>query len=300
MELAILNSLRSTLLERMSLTEIPEDIWKRSSALNTWGTNAIEGSTITWEDARKILLEDLSVKNKPIRDILETFQHEKAFRNLLERQEFPITIMTILELHEEVFRGIFPDAGQWRNINVRIRGADFNPPRMEKVVSAMEIMIKEYHERDKIGVAIFDLAAWFHFDFERIHPFSDGNGRVGRLLLNLHFLKHNWPPIHFLPINREEYLDGLNKAARGDLHHLSGLFMKLMGSSLLDLLDSVGTEADELLDLKKAAEVSPYGEKYLSLRCGQGEMPGILRGNRWRTSRRAIDLYIMEKGRIRS
>jgi Fic family protein len=76
----ILNRLRDTLLTRASLDHLPDDVWKRSSALNTWGTNAIEGNTLTWKDVERLLLEDLSVANKPIRDVLETLQHESTFR----------------------------------------------------------------------------------------------------------------------------------------------------------------------------------------------------------------------------
>ena len=292
MEQIILNKLKSKLLERKSLDSLPNSIWKRTSALNTWGTNAIEGSTITWKDAEKILLEGKTPGGKPVRDVSETIQHEVVFRGLLERSKCPITLETALELHGQVFRLILLDAGHWRRINVRIQGAKFSPPRMEKIIGEMENWLVEYQQRDIKGEDAFSLAAWMHYEFERIHPFSDGNGRIGRLLLNLHFLKRNWPPVHALPAHRDDYLDALNSAAKDDFIPLENLLKILMASSLLDMLDAVGTAQDELISLKKVANLSPYSENYLALRCKQGELPALKSGREWRTSKRALELYI--------
>ncbi|MCK5772192.1 MAG: Fic family protein [Thermoplasmata archaeon] len=297
MDKAILSELRSVLLERVDLSNIPEEVWKRSSALNTWGTNAIEGSTITWNDAKKILLEERSIKDRPIRDVLETVQHERTFRGMVERMKHPINLITILELHEGVFRGVLPDAGMWRRVNVRIEGANFTPPRMEKVIPMMEDLISEYHVKDTMGDDVFRVASWSHYNFETIHPFRDGNGRVGRLLMNLHLLKHNWPPIHILPNDRDDYLDALASAGVSDLDPLTSMIERLMGSSLLDLLDGTGTAEDELMDLKRASSLGPYDPNYLGLRCKQGELPGVLSGHRWMTSERALKIYMDHKGR---
>jgi len=297
MEQNILNTLKFKFLERKSLDALPNSIWKRTSALNTWGTNAIEGSTITWSDAERILLEGKTPGGKPVRDVSETIQHEVVFRGLLERSKYPITLETVLELHGQVFRLIVTDAGHWRRINVRIQGAKFTPPRMEKVISEMEKLLAEYQQRDIEGKDAFQLAAWMHFEFERIHPFSDGNGRIGRLLLNLHFLKRNWPPVHVLPAHRDDYLDGLNSAAKGDFSPLENLLKTLMASSLLDMLDAVGTAQDELISLKEAAKIAPYSENYLALRCKQGELPALKSGREWRTTERALELYQEHTGR---
>ncbi len=299
MELIILDILKAELLERKSLEALPSSIWKRASALNTWGTNAIEGSTITRSDAERILLDGKTPGEKPVRDVSETIQHEVAFRGLLERSKSPISLETVLELHGQVFRLIVPDAGHWRRINVRIPGAKFSPPRMEKVIPEMESWLAEYQRRDMEGEDAFQLAAWMHFEFERIHPFSDGNGRIGRLLLNLHFIKRNWPPVHVLPMHRDDYLESLNQAAKGNFELLENLLKRLMASSLIDLLDQIGTAKDELISLKQAAKKSPYSENYLALRCKQGELPALKEGREWRTSERALGLYVEHVARSR-
>lgn len=293
----ILNRLRDELLTRSSLDRLPDDVWKRSSALNTWGTNAIEGNTLTWKDVQRLLLENTSIGNRPLPDVLETLQHESTFRGLLQRKDQPITMQTVLELHESVFKGVKADAGRWRRVNVRITGSTHMPPRMEKVVPEMEALLQEYDSRDMQGMEVFGLGAWFHHGFESVHPFSDGNGRVGRLLLNLHFLKHNWPPVHILPPDREAYMSAMGKGHSSDMSDLISLIKELMGRSLLDLLDQMGTADDELKPLKKLASKGPYSAHYLSLRAGQGKLPAVKVAGDWRTSVRALRLYIDVMGR---
>ncbi len=294
MKQIILNSLRSKLLDRTSFNDLPESFWKRTGALNTWGTNAIEGNTITREDADHIILDGKSVSDKPIKDVIETIQHEKAFEKLVKIRQKEITLKTVLELHDDIFHGLLPDAGQWRRINVRIKKASFTPERLEKVVLKMESWERDYRERDLSGESVFSLGAWMHFEFERIHPFSDGNGRVGRLLLNLHFLRKNWPPIHILPQDRKQYLNALSSIdIKNDFVPLEIFLKKLMGSSLVDLLDQVGTTSeDKLITLKEVSNFCSYTPQYLALRCKQGILPSIKHKGEWLTSKRALELYI--------
>jgi len=297
MDDSILQPLREALLTRSPLDALPEPVWKRAGALNTWGTNAIEGNTLSWRDVERLLLMQQSVSNRPMRDVLETWQHEAAFRDLLRRRMSPITLATVLELHEAVFKGVKPDAGQWRRVNVRITGSRHVPPRMEKVVPLMSRWEEAYARRDLKGEGVFPLAAWMHHEFESIHPFSDGNGRVGRLLLNLHFLKHSWPPVHVLPPDRDRYLRCLDAARSDGLAKLEGFLREAMARSLLDLLDQVGTADDELKPLKALASRGPYSAKYLALRASQGVLPALKVSGDWRTSRRALRAYREALGR---
>ncbi len=297
MRQSILDALRRDLLTRAAFDTLPEGVWKRTGALNTWGTNAIEGNTLTRADVERILLEQKSVGNRPLPDVLETIQHAAAFADLLERRKAPIRLATVLGLHEDVFRGIKADAGLWRRVNVRIAGMKHAPPRMEKVVPMMSRWEEEYARRDTLGEDTFALGAWMHFEFESIHPFSDGNGRVGRLLLNLHLLKHGWPPVHILPPDRNRYLHCLVEGHIGNLSDLEDFLRVAMARSLLDLLDQVGTREDELKALRELSKRSPYSAKYLGLRASQEELPAIMRSGDWHSSERALQVYRNHLGR---
>ena len=228
---------------------------------------------------------------------METIQHARAFNGLISRRDISIDLVAVLELHEEAFKGLLSDAGQWRRVNVFVRGAGITPPRPEKVVRRMDALIKEYDQRDLMGEDVFTLGSWLHHEFESIHPFIDGNGRVGRLLLNLHFIKHNWPPVHILPYGRDSYLDALDRGYSGDLVLLTDHLMTLMGSSLIDLLSKVGTYDDELRSLTELQKEGPYSAKYLALRARQGELPALRVKSEWRSSKRALGIYIQEIGR---
>ncbi len=296
-KLTILESLRTQVLTRSPLSALPEEVWKRTGVLNTWGTNALEGNTLTRSDVEKLLLQERSVGNRPLSDVLETIQHEKAFRGLLRRSEAPIRMLSAMELHEEVFHGIDPEAGMWRRITVAIEGSSQTPPRPERVIPLMSEWEQEYHQRDILGEPVFQLAAWMHHRFESIHPFRDGNGRAGRLLLNLHFLKHSWPPVHILPGDRRRYLHGLEAGHTGDLSPLEGFLRVAMSKALLDLLDQIGTAEDELRPLEKFADEGPYSAMYLAVRAGQDELPAVKKSRIWHTSDRAFGLYREVVGR---
>jgi len=287
----ILAELRDHLLNRISFDNLPENVWKRTGALNTWGTNAVEGNTLTWHDVEQLLIEQRSIADRPVPDVLETIQHEMAFRELISRRSAPMALITGLELHETVFRGILSDAGHWRRTNVRIAGTKYIPPRMEKVVELIEEFVQEYEQIDISGEAIFQLGAWMHQRFESIHPFSNGNGRIGRLLLNLHFLKHNWPPVHILPEDKDGYYECLEIGHSGNRSKLERFLKVIMGRSLLDLLNQVGTEKDELKRLKNLENSKSYSAKYLSLLVQKGNLPAVRIKGDFFTSEKALSLY---------
>ena len=290
----ILKELRAALLDRVAVNKLPEPVLERQSTTNTWGTNSIEGNTLSLGEVEKVLVDGKSVNNRPVRDILETVNHGKAFRELSSLIPRRMDLVVVQELHEKVFKGVKEDAGQWRRSNVKIRSSRYAPPRWEKVLPMMIEWEKEYASKESTDANVFEVAALMHLRFESIHPFSDGNGRVGRLLMNLHFLKHNWPHVNITPLEKDRYFEALEKG-RGEGADLSILveFLKvMMAQSMLDILDQVGIEKeDRLITITELGSKASHSAKYLALRANQGILPAIKKAGEWTTSRRAIGLY---------
>ncbi len=299
MDKYILNHLRERVLDRGFLRKLPEKTLQELFILNTWGTNAIEGNTLTLDEVTRVIGGGMTVPNRPVKDLMETIQHDAALVEISSGRICEVNMRSALDLHNIIFHGILLDAGQWRVVNVRISGSRYSPPRVEKLISLLQKWEKHYVEMEMNRENVFSQAAEMHSGFESIHPFSDGNGRVGRLLLNIHFLNHNWPLIYILPHDRDSYLDVLEDAYYNGVTKLTDFLETKMGGSLIFLLDMVGSEEDKLLTLDEARKASgtDYSSKYLSLRINQGELPGILLNGRWKTSSLAIRLYQEIKGR---
>ena len=299
MDRRILNKLRERMLDRGPLRNMPEKTLQESFILNTWGTNAIEGNTLTLDEVTRVIENGMTVANRPVRDLQETVQHSSALSEVVSGRLREVDMKSALELHDMIFHGILKDAGQWRRVNVRISGSRYSSPRVEKLISLLKEWEQHYLEMEMKRMDVFSQAAEMHFGFETIHPFSDGNGRVGRLLLNVHFLNHNWPFISILPYNRVSYLNALENARFDSLSELRDFLETTMASSLIFILDKLGSEDDKLLNLNEAKEATgtEHSSKYLALRINQGELPGIRLNNRWKTSPVAIRLYNETKGR---
>jgi Fic family protein len=148
-----------------------------------------------------------------------------------------------------------------------------------------------YRKRCKEGRPAIELAAWMHQGFEAVHPFAGGNGRIGRLLMNLHFLKQDWPPVCICLGDRQHYFDALEAGHGGDLGPMEGFLRELMGRSLLTVLDMVGQGEDELHPLEELEERGDGFLAYSEHMAEEGELPAVRRGNTWHSSRRTLGLF---------
>ena len=290
-DIPMLKGLRDALDAHGPLQALPDAVVKRMAAVNTWGSNGIEGNTLTLGEVLRILERGTSVGGHPVWELLETVQHGAAFLGLPARARGPIGPRTALELHREVFLNIMPDAGRWRDVEVMVVGAPFRPVAWQEVPAAMASWAAEYEERAAAREDAFALGAWMHHRFESVHPFSDGNGRTGRLLLDLHLIRHGWPPVSVLPRDQQAYYDALNEGHGGDLSGFEGLLRGLMARSLLELLASVGEGEDELRPLSRFAGGDPSRGRALAREAAGGRLPALKDGGAWRTSGRAIALH---------
>jgi Fic family protein len=158
----------------------------------TYHTNSIEGSTLTEGDTDAILFKKEVLKNKSIIEHLEVINHEKAIYKILEWSDLSyFTSENLLELHQILMQGILDNAGKYRKHAVRILGSfvpTANPLSIEKKI------VEWLFNINKKDVDIEQIAK-SHAIFEQIHPFSDGNGRVGRLIVLWQLLRNGYPPI---------------------------------------------------------------------------------------------------------
>lgn len=175
----------------------------------TYNTNAIEGSTITLEEARDIIHDKMS-PNKPLDDVKETEAHSRTFLEMLEKKE-DISNKLLLRWHQEIFGETKKDiSGRYRNFHVRV--GPYIAPDWQDVKRLMNEFIGFVNSEKRNPV---ELAAIAHYRFERVHPFGDGNGRIGRLLMN-HILWHNGYPMLIIEYKkRKSYYRALQRGEEG-------------------------------------------------------------------------------------
>lgn len=169
----------------------------------TYNSNAIEGNTLTLRETA-LVLEGLTIAGKPLRHHLEAVGHKEAFMFILENINANISEAFIRQIHSLVLMDRPRDGGIYRKIPVKISGAHNIPPEPVLIPELMETLIKHYHTDTRHTII---KAALFHLEFEGIHPFIDGNGRTGRLILNMSLMKEGYLPVDIKFSDRTKYYD---------------------------------------------------------------------------------------------
>jgi Fic family protein len=172
----------------------------------TYNSNAIEGSTLTLEETALVLKEGVTIGGKALRHHLEAIGHRDAYYYVedLVKNKTPISERTIKDIHTLVLMDRQMDKGVYRSVPVRV--GSFYPCQPFEVPVQMERLMLDYNgEMQQLHV--IERAAVFHLKFETVHPFIDGNGRVGRLLLNLELMAAGYPPVNVKFLDRMTYYD---------------------------------------------------------------------------------------------
>ena len=169
----------------------------------TYNSNAIEGNTLTLRET-DLVLKGLTIDQKPLKDHMEAVGHKEAFEFVRElvKDNVPISESIIKQIHYLVLADKKEDRGVYRRVPVRIMGAKHEPVQPYLIGPKMEQLLQEYAESKE---HIVTKLARFHIEFEGIHPFIDGNGRTGRLLVNLELMKAGYPPIDIKFTDRITY-----------------------------------------------------------------------------------------------
>ncbi len=198
----------------------------------TYDSTAIEGNTITLQETSQLLFDNLSPKGKSIREINEVLNHKKAFDYILD-YDGDLTKEFILELHKLVIKDtlkpeLSKEVGKYRSLQVYLRGVDWLPCKPEEVPGEMQALLSWYTKQKK-KLHPLVLASYFHVAFETIHPFVDGNGRVGRLLMNFILHKNGYPMINISNTGKQDYYGALEESqVRGNLRDFVVLMIKFL------------------------------------------------------------------------
>lgn len=179
----------------------------------TYTSNSIEGSTLTQAETAAVLFQNVALPDKTLTEQLEARNHQAALLYLFEHLSSKKSVdeALILKLHGMLMNGIRTDAGSYRRHGVRIVGADLPTANYLKVPQVMAELSEDllHYRSDAI-----EHVASIHARFEHIHPFSDGNGRIGRLLMHSMLLGHNLPPVVIQPARKRFYYSYLNIAQK--------------------------------------------------------------------------------------
>jgi len=172
----------------------------------TYNSNAIEGNTLTLRETALVILEGLTISKKPLKDHLEAVGHKDAFNYVISisKTNQDLSERVIKDIHALVLMNLPEDRGKYRVLPVRISGAESISPHPIEIPSKMEELLNEYKSDNRHPII---KVADFHIKFECIHPFIDGNGRTGRLILNLELIKAGYPPINVKFKDRDSYID---------------------------------------------------------------------------------------------
>jgi len=175
----------------------------------TYNSNAIEGNTLTLRET-DMVLRGLTIDKKPLKDHMEAVGHKEAFDyvNELVKDKTPLSESIIKHIHFLVLADKKDDRGVYRRVPVRIMGAKHEPVQPYLIEPRMEQLLQSYQESTE---HIIPRLARFHIEFEGIHPFIDGNGRTGRLLVNLELMKAGYPPIDIKFTDRISYYNAFDE-----------------------------------------------------------------------------------------
>ena len=179
-----------------------------------FNTTSIEGNTITLQEARNLLEEGMTPKNKTLREIHDLKNTEKVFFNLLETND-ALSHELIIKIHSGLMENIDARKG-YRTTDVRVIKSNFKATPAPYVKTDMDLLLR-WHNKNKCNFHPLVLATIFHHKFEKIHPFMDGNGRTGRMIMNYILIQNGYPPIIIHKKTRSEYLEALREADKSDL-----------------------------------------------------------------------------------
>ncbi len=190
-----------------------------------YNTTSIEGNTITLKEVQNLLEEGRTPKDKTLREIYDVQNTKEVFIELLDNKN-DISHNLIEEIHRNLMKNIDLRIG-YRTRDVKVFRSHFDSTPGPYVKTDMDLLLKWYNE-NKRELHPLVLASLFHHKFEKIHPFLDGNGRTGRMLVNIILMNCGYPPMIIYKKDRMRYLDALGSADKINLTKMDKRYKKLV------------------------------------------------------------------------
>ncbi len=274
----------------------------------TYHSNALAGNTLNLRETRIVIEEGITIGGHSLREHLEATNHAEAFDYLctLAETTTPITIETIIALHSLVLKTLNPTAGQFRTIADYICGSDLALSHSTQV-PAMVARWVAWLRGDGLFYEPIVRAALAYHRFVAVHPFEDGNGRTGRLLLNLLLMRDGFAPVFLLRSWAERHRSALRAADQGKYNPIVNLVGQAVEAGLDFYLEACNAPPDERYQpLPELARSTGRDPNYLGLLVRQGKLEAIKRQGRWYSTLAALQLYdqqaqegIRQRGRPR-
>ncbi len=208
------------------------DYYDNYASEYAWNTASIEGNTIPLKDAQKYFHENLAPKDAKIDEMYDLRNNKDSINFLFENiDDLDISNVSIKFIHSLIIKDVDKRVG-YRTFDVRVLNSRFKSTPYQYIQADMDELIAWY-KKNEDELHPFVLATVFHHHFEQIHPFADGNGRTGRIIMNYILLSKGYAPIMIQRIKREVYRDSLSKADKGnfkeiDKKHYDPLFSYLV------------------------------------------------------------------------
>lgn len=236
-----INSFKKTLDSCRPLTPAEVEAIKEVFLVeHTYNSNAIEGNTLTLQETA-LVLQGVTIDKKPLKDHLEAVGYKEAFQYVeeLAKQDKDLSEYDIKSIHNLVLADRPEDRGTFRRVNVRIAGALTNPVQPYLIEPKIEELLNNYKEWSET-MHIVERVAIFHLQFESIHPFIDGNGRTGRLIMNLQLIKEGLPAINIKFADRRKYYDAFDEYSRtGSTEAMINLVGEAVISRLREMIEMI-------------------------------------------------------------
>jgi Fic family protein len=292
------------------------DIWRGIWYEEAHNSTAIEGNTLVLKQVEVLLSQGLAIGGKELREYAEVRGYADAAEWVYKQASNPerwndgslLTISEVRGVHEMVMTPVWSVApheqatdkeapGKFRQHDIHPFPGGMTPISWVDVPVETNEWLREVRRVRPDAATLPEWLAKIHSDFEKIHPFIDGNGRTGRLLVNLLLVRLGYPPAIIYKKDRPRYLRALQRADDGDVGQLGELFAHAILDNLNRFVLPVIAGPEHLLPLAALATKEVSADA-LRTAASRGRLPAVrVKGNRWHSTRKHVDEYVAKRYR---